>query len=536
MSSSTALQPSLPPTAAPHASVLLRTERVRKAFGGQVVLNGIDLELHRGEVVLLRGENGSGKTTLLNILTGFLSPDSGIVHYTADETPRSYRFPRPWWHSLNPFTHFTPEFVAREGIVRTWQDVRLFGAQTLRDNIEVAAPAHAGENPLAALVPFSRIRNDEAGRSRHSTLMLERVGLSGRESSSADRISLGQSKRVAIARAIAAGARILFLDEPLAGLDRQGIRDVMSLLETLVREQQVTLVVVEHVFNHPHLRDVVTSEWLLAGGRLHPVASNDGTRPPVFSAGALLHRPAAVATPPLTPSPALDGAARAFWSELAGNSADMTTEILPRGALLTRIRRAPESPALPPPALEISHLVVSRGARVAVGLDDGGTPVGLSMTLRKGDIAVLQAPNGWGKSSLLAALTAVIPSKGRICLHGRDITAMRTWDRARAGLAVLRSDNNTFLTLRASDVVKLACRGRRLSNAADRFSDRSVGSLSGGERQRVALQAIPESTVYVFDEPLAALDSPEPFFNLINQLAEQTILILLPSTMEPGSR
>src|SRR3712207_1248084 len=110
---------------------LLEAEGLFKAFGGQIVLNRVDLELRQGEVVLLRGENGSGKTTLLNILPGNLEPDVGTIRYYADGTPRSYRFPRRWWQELNPFDHFTPEFVAREGIGRTWQEVRLFGTQSL---------------------------------------------------------------------------------------------------------------------------------------------------------------------------------------------------------------------------------------------------------------------------------------------------------------------------------------------------------------------------------------------------------------------
>src|ERR1051325_538880 len=115
--------------------VQLRASRLQKAFGGQVILDSVDLDLKQGEVVLLRGENGSGKTTLLNILTGNLEPDSGSVQFLADSTPRDYSFPRAWWQKLNPFDHFTPESVAQEGIGRTWQDVRLFGAQSLHDNL-----------------------------------------------------------------------------------------------------------------------------------------------------------------------------------------------------------------------------------------------------------------------------------------------------------------------------------------------------------------------------------------------------------------
>ena len=216
--------------------VLLRALGLSKAFGGQVVLDNVGLELRQGEVVLLRGENGSGKTTLLNILTGNLEPDAGEIHYLADGSPRSYRFPRRWWQELNPFDHFTPEFVAREGIGRTWQDVRLFGSQTLRDNLAVATPGHPGENPLLALFAPHCAAGREAEINQTADAMLARLGLAGREDSSADKISLGQSKRIAIARAVLTDAKILFLDEPLAGLDRQGIDDLLALLQYLLNK------------------------------------------------------------------------------------------------------------------------------------------------------------------------------------------------------------------------------------------------------------------------------------------------------------
>ena len=145
---------------------ILEARGITKRFGGQTVLRDVDLVLSRGEVVLLRGENGSGKTTLLNILTGNLEPDAGSIKYLADDSPRTYTFPRRWWQELNPWDHFRPEFVAKEGIGRTWQDVRLFGDLSLRDNIAVAEPGQPGENPLMALIAPGYVRKSER-RIRH---------------------------------------------------------------------------------------------------------------------------------------------------------------------------------------------------------------------------------------------------------------------------------------------------------------------------------------------------------------------------------
>ena len=462
-------------------NVLMSAEGLIKAFGGQQILDSVDLKLNEGEVVLLKGENGSGKTTLLNILTGNLDPDSGAIFYSADATPRSFHFPRKWWKKLNPFDRFTPESVAQEGIVRTWQDVRLFGSQSLLDNISIAEPNHLGENPIKALLLPGRSAREEQTIAARAEKILADLGLQGRESSLADKISLGQSKRVAIARAVAAGTKILFLDEPLAGLDRRGVADVLALLESLVRSHSVTMVIVEHVFNQVHLRHLITTDWLLSNGKLfisHPqseVATETTTRPP-------------------------------WLSMLVAGDSEIVDQTLPRGALLTRIRRSDSFSETSLPLLEIKDLVVKRGERTVLGLDKDREPTGLNLTLYEGETVVLQAPNGWGKSTLLSAIAGIIPiTKGEIRLNGVPIESLATWDRVRQGLRVLASERNTFPGLKVKEVMQLAGNPKGVS-ALPSLADRVCSSLSGGERQTVALFSIPPGRVGIYDEPFSALD------------------------------
>lgn len=490
------------------APVLLRADKLQKAFGGQIILDSVDLELKDGEVVLLRGENGSGKTTLLNILTGNLEPDSGSIEYLADATPRAYRFPRLWWQNLNPFDHFTPESVAQEGIGRTWQDVRLFGAQTLHDNIAVAVPDHPGENPIVALLAPGRSARKETAIAGDADAMLLQLGLAERELSSADKISLGQSKRVAIARAVAAGAKILFLDEPLAGLDRQGVADVLALLESLVRGKTVTLVIIEHIFNQSHLDRLITTDWMLANGRL--VVSHPQTKP----------------TKPL-----VNTTSRPPWFYLlAGDDAEIVDEVLPRGAVLTRIRRPSRFQQPARPLLEIRGLVVNRGRRTVLGLDENGDPTGLNLTLYGGEVVLLQAPNGWGKSTLLAAIAGVIPTvAGSIRLDGLVIDHLSTWERVRNGLSALASDENTFPNLRVKEAMQLAGNPNGVSKFPQ-LADRTYSSLSGGERQRVALCAMPPGKVSIYDEPFSALDMNNTLNAAVIGMPEANLsqLILIP--------
>jgi len=494
--------------------VQLRASGLKLAFGGQVVLDGINLELRQGEVVLLRGENGSGKTTLLNILTGNLEPDSGTIDYLADGTPRTFSFPRRWWQDLNPWDHFRPEFVAKEGIGRTWQDVRLFG-----DNIAVAEPGHPGENPLVALIAPGIAKRREVDLNRQADTMLARLGLAGRESSSADMISLGQSKRVAIARAVAAGAKILFLDEPLAGLDRQGINDVLSLLKSLRDEQQLTLVIVEHVFNFVHLNDLVDTHWMLEGGRID---INRGTT--ISNADEIDGIPVTIAPP-------------AWFSQIAGSPDHAESEPLPRGAILTRIRRPERSRPDAETVLEIKDLIVRRGPRTVIGLDSHNDSTGFNLTLHEGEIAILQAPNGWGKSTLFDAICGNAPaSGGSILLNGDAIESTPTWFRARSGLFPTPSAAKLFPSLKVSEAARLSPNFQASQPSALPFAERTVSSLSGGEKQRTLLRlALPKPDkpgLVLLDEPFAMLDdhaTRQAVDALITLHPGHAILLLLPA-------
>jgi branched-chain amino acid transport system ATP-binding protein len=295
---------------------------------------------------------------------------------------------------------------------------------------------------------------------------------------------LGQSKRVAIARAVAAGAKILFLDEPLAGLDRQGVNDVLVLLESLVSQKTVTLIIVEHVFNQPHLQKLITTDWMLAAGKL------------------------TVSPPRKTPSASpMQTAARPPWLHLlAGDAAEIIDEVLPRGAVLTRILRPQLARGPARPVLEVRGLVVKRGQRTVLGLDENGNPTGLNLTLYAGEVAVLQAPNGWGKSTLLAAVAGIIPAaSGEVRLDGIAIDDLPVWERVGKGLCALAADENTFPSLRVKEVMQLVGNPNGVSKFP-KLANRTYSSLSGGERQTVALFSTPPGKVSIYDEPFSALD------------------------------
>ncbi len=498
------------------SAVQLRVTELSKAFGGQQVLDRLSVELHRGEVVLLRGANGSGKTTLLNILTGNLEPDTGTIALSVGGKTATFRFPRRGWQAIDLW-NFVPERLAGLGVGRTWQDIRLFETQDLTDNIAVAAPGQTGETPIGALFRRSRVAQQEREIRQEARSILAQLGLEGRETSSGDRVSLGQSKRVAIARAVRAGAKILFLDEPLAGLDAPGIEDVMQLLARLARQEGVTLVIVEHVFNIPRILQLATTVWTLADGKLaiEPVEAARST------------------------TVVAETGMGAWLEEIAGQEGRIEERSLPGGAVLSSV----QLPGVEsnPVVLEVEDLVVYRGRRLVVGaLGDSGEVKGLSFALRRGELAVLQAPNGWGKTTLLEAIAGVLPGfRGRIRLQGRAIEGLPVWERVRLGLSVLQARDNAFPTLTVREVLHLA-KVASVPHNIKRLLARSMSELSGGEKQKVAIACCLDGmpfTVGVLDEPLSALD-PEAVNHVKTRLAACVrerpvgLLVVVPSFLD----
>ena len=477
--------------------VIMRARRLRKRFGGQVILDDASFELRPGEVVLLRGPNGSGKTTLLNILTGNLDPDGGEIEIGATDEldTETFDFPRAWWRGLNPLDHFTPERIAKEGVSRTWQDIRLFPTHSLRDNVVLAIKGQVGERPLAVLFRRRTVAAEQARLGIEADGLLARFGLAERESSSGDMVSLGQSKRVAIARTVQAGARILFLDEPLAALDTRGISDVMTLLGELVATHRVTLVIVEHVFNIPRVLDLATTVWTIRDGGIAVESPDDVRR-----------------------EPAADGtyAIRSWLSGLAGSDADIVDRDLPGGARLSHVAIggafgvAFGEAAGDGTALEVRDLVVERGRRPVIGRTDArGRLEGLSFRLPRGCLAVLQAPNGWGKTTFLEALAGIIPIRhGEVRIFGNAVQKLPTWERVAAGLTVLQSRDNAFPNLTVDETLELA--GVESAPESVRpFLGRHVSDLSGGERQKVAVAAALSGAagrLSLLDEPFGMLD------------------------------
>jgi len=204
-----------------------RCDGLYKSFDGVHALVDIRLQLPRSGITAIIGPNGAGKTTLLNVLTGFLRPDSGRCFLGERET-----------------TYLPPHLIARLGVARTFQDLRLIFQVSALDNVLLACPRQRGERLLAALLRYS-VAPEEARNREEAMRLLRFVDLEEMSSELAGELSYGQQKLLTLACCLATGARVLLLDEPVAGVHPEMASRILDLLRQL-RENGKLVVFIEH--------------------------------------------------------------------------------------------------------------------------------------------------------------------------------------------------------------------------------------------------------------------------------------------------
>lgn len=196
---------------------------VRHRFGGLVAVDGVDLEVRRGEIYGLIGPNGAGKTTLFNVICGVYPPSGGTVEFQGRD-----------------ITGRPAHVVARMGIARTFQITRPFARMSVLDNVLVAAGHRKAASGLASLT-----RKGMREARERALALLERVGLADDAHRPASELNLGRLRRLEIARALALEPQLLMLDEPVAGLGYDAVAGFVDLVAGL-REQGLTILLVEH--------------------------------------------------------------------------------------------------------------------------------------------------------------------------------------------------------------------------------------------------------------------------------------------------
>ncbi len=260
--------------------------------------------------------------------------------------------------------------------------------------------------------------------------------------------------------------------------------------------------IVEHIFNIPTVLKLADTVWTLSNGKMT-----------ISKADALFEK-----------NSIEDHSIHDFLHEIAGNSGSIETEELPNGARLTTASSSEHKNAQV--ALDVIDLTVKRGIRTVFN--------GLSFNLKKGQISILEAPNGWGKSTLLDAISGICPVEaGEIMFNGQNMDFIPTHRRVKMGLAYLRSQESPFTSLSVEENKKLANTSNYLFNSAMN-SNAKASYLSGGERQKLLIEMLPEADVYLLDEPMFGLDEEaigrisEWIIQMVNE--EKSILITMPES------
>jgi len=208
--------------------VILHIAGVNKRFGGLQALTDVSIKIMKGQIYGLIGPNGAGKTTFFNVITGLYQPDTGTFELGG-----------------KPYSPSAPHEVAKAGIARTFQNIRLFGEMTALENVMVGRHVRSHQGVFGAVFRHKAAREEEAAIRKRSQELLDFVGIGKFANRTSKFLSYGDQRRLEIARALATDPQLLALDEPAAGMNAT---EKLALKELLIKikEQGKTVLLIEH--------------------------------------------------------------------------------------------------------------------------------------------------------------------------------------------------------------------------------------------------------------------------------------------------
>ncbi len=207
---------------------LLTMHDVTKKFGGLVAIDDVTMSIQRGQIHGLIGPNGAGKTTLFNLMTGLYQPDRGQFNFNNKSLLRH-----------------TPNEIAKIGIARTFQNIRLFTSMTVLENVLVGMHCRLSQNVLSALFKTKHQQEEENHIRTKAYEILDYVGISRFANKIASHLSYGDQRRLEISRALATNPSLLALDEPAAGMNATEKQKLRELLLRLKQDHK-TVLLIEH--------------------------------------------------------------------------------------------------------------------------------------------------------------------------------------------------------------------------------------------------------------------------------------------------
>lgn len=215
---------------------ILKTHDLSIRFGGVTAVDHVNIEVSENELIGLIGPNGAGKTTLFNLLTGVYRPTEGDVALFDGQ-------------KLAIVNQQSPAKRARLGIARTFQNIRLFESRTVLENVMIAMNSHTRAHTWDAILRLPSFYKHEATLKNEARQLLSIFDMLGVQDTLATNLPYGQQRRLEIVRALATKPKILFLDEPAAGMNPQETADLTRLIKQVQQEFKMTIILIEHDMN-----------------------------------------------------------------------------------------------------------------------------------------------------------------------------------------------------------------------------------------------------------------------------------------------
>ena len=456
---------------------MLRVRDMTVRFGGIVALDGISLDLNRGEILGLIGPNGAGKTTLFNCISGVIHPDRGSIFFEG--------------HSL---VYAPPHVRARFGIARTFQNLQLWGSMTVEENLVVPMDALGRRNTFsdALYLPFSTYA-ERASRER-ARAILHVLELDRHARTLAADLPAGIQRRVEIARALAMRPRLLLLDEPAAGLDAQETARLAELLHAVRQRFHVSMLLVDHDMSL--VLRVCDYVYVLDFGKL-------------LARG----QPSAVRSDPKVIA--------AYLGEESKQSTGETTTVV----------AAPKQAA---PLLEVKQVAAGYGGLEVI------RDVSLQVRPGE-VVACIGANGAGKTTTLRAISGMIHPRRGRVMFAGIEVTGRTAERISKLGLIHIPEGRGLFPRLTVEDTLRLVSNtaGHEVDIAPafqlfPKLRERRrqlVGTLSGGEQQMVAMaRAILSRPRLVMIDEMSQGLAPSvvrQLFEIIRVFRDEGIAVLL---------
>lgn len=457
-------------------------------FGGVKAVQNVSFSIEAGIVYAVIGPNGAGKTTLFNLITGVYTPSSGTIVLDGEAIEGK-----------------APNELARRGVARTFQNLQICMNMSALENVMLGAHLRLDRNPLKAALRWPSITRRDAELRAESADLMRFVGLEAYIEARADSMPYGALKRLEIARALALKPRILFLDEPAAGLNPKETIEVDALVRK-VADSGVTVVLVEHdmkmVMNLSDRILVLDYGRKLAEGTGAEVRLNPDVIAAYLGAHTLEEAPS---------EPVID----AELAALPSIEPPLPAEVL----------------------LRVSGMESCYGRIKALK--------GINLEVRRGETVALVGANGAGKTTFLRTLSGVQPmSAGRIHFDGEDISPLRSDKRMRRGICQSPEGRQVFGPLSIEDNLRLGAYTQArvhveedLARVFDMFPILKekrllpAGTLSGGQQQMLAIgrALMGRPQMLLLDEPSMGL-APllvQEVFNVVKRLKAQGMTILL---------